>query len=167
MTKSTLALLFFIAAASLPTFAEEVGLDAHVSLSPAGSFEAKTKEVKGTATVDGKTVSAKDIKVDLTTVTTGISLRDKHTQKHMETDKYPQAELLNAKGVDGKGEGTIKFHGVEKKVAGTFNVTDGKLIAEFPIKLSEFGITGIRYAGAGVKDEVKVRIVVPASKAVK
>jgi polyisoprenoid-binding protein YceI len=163
-------LVLIILAATLPLLsnaAEEAGLNAKVSLSPAGSFEGKTKAITGTAEVNGDTVTAKDVKVDLTGLKTGIELRDKHTQKHMETDKYPEALLLSAKGTGGKGEAKIKFHGVEKDVKGTYEIADGMLKALFPLKLSEFGITGIKYMGVGVRDEVKVTVVVPVAKAAK
>lgn len=162
-------LLLVLAAVTLTQnlFAEDVGVAASVALSPAGSFVGRTADVKGSATVTNGTVSAKDIKINLTTIKTGIDLRDKHTQKHMETDKFPEAILVSATGKDGKGQAKINFHGVEKDVQGTYTLAGDKLTANFPIKLKDFGITGIKYMGVGVKDEVKIQVTVPVTKAVK
>jgi polyisoprenoid-binding protein YceI len=148
-------------ALSQVSFAQNCEVD--VTLSPAGSFVGKTSSVSGHASLKGDTVVAKGIKVKLTDLKTGISLRDNHTQKHLETEKYPEAELLMGQGKAGKGKAKIKLRGKEKVVDGTYTLSSDKtkLDAKFPIVLSEFGITGIKYMGVGVKDEVMVRVQVP------
>mgnify|MGYP001202154416 CR=1 FL=1 len=132
-----------------------------VTLIPAGSFKAKSTDVKGFATKKGDEVSAKNIVVDLKDLKTGVDLRDKHTKKHLETDKFPQAILVSATGKGGKGTGVIKIRGIEKNIAGTYKVEGNTLVAQFPLVLSEFGITGIKYMGVGVDDEVRVQVSVP------
>jgi polyisoprenoid-binding protein YceI len=101
----------------------------------------------------------------LKNVTTGITLRDEHTKKHLEVDKYPEAVLVSATGKDGKGEGVVKIHGVERSVKGTYEINNDKLTANFPLKLSEFGIEGIKYMGVGVQDEVQLTVTVPVQVA--
>lgn len=155
----------FFSLINTTAFAAEVGMKADVILTPAGSFIAQTNTVTGEASVEGDTYKAKDIKVDLKTITTGIELRDKHTQKYLETEKYPEAILVNAIGKKGKGKAKINFRGKEKIVDGTYKVLEEKFLqANFKIKISEFDITGVRYMGVGVKDEVKVEIIVPIKK---
>lgn len=135
-----------------------------IVLKPAGSFVAKTSEVSGFATLKGTSVSASNITVNLKSLKTGIELRDKHTVKHLEADKNPQAILVSAQGSNGQGTGIIKIKGIEKKIAGTYTIKGSELEAKFPLSLKDFNITGINYMGVGVKDEVKLTITVPLKK---
>lgn len=96
---------------------------------------------------------------------TGKELRDKHaTEKYLEVGKFPEAVLLKASGRNGKGEGRIKLRGIEKDVKGTYKINGSELESTFPIKLSDFGITGVKYMGVGVNDEVVVHVTVPIKK---
>lgn len=144
-------------------FAQEASVD--VKLKPAGSFKGKSNEVKGFATLNGNTVEAKNIIVGLKNIETGVKLRDEHTRKHLEVEKFPEAILISATGKDGKGEGIIKIRGIEKPISGTYSIEGDKLKAEFPVKFSEFGITGIKYMGIGVDDNGKINVTVPLQKA--
>lgn len=144
---------------SLNVLAQSVSVD--VVLNPMGDFKAKTSEVKGEATVKGDEVSAKNIVVNLKSLKTGVELRDKHTQKHLDTKAFPEAVLVSASGKGGKGKGKIKIKGIEKDVDGTYKV-EGKLLkADFKLSLSDFGIKGINYMGVGVEEQVTIHVVVP------
>ncbi|MFN7728965.1 MAG: YceI family protein [Bdellovibrio sp.] len=159
-----LSLALALTLSTIPALAE-VGVVALVNLSPAGNFQAKTNSVVGSAKITGDRVSATNIKVPMDSLKTGIELRDRHMkEKYIETTKFPDAELIEATGTAGKGRGKLKFHGVEKEITGTYKIVGNEMQAEFPIKLSEFGITGIRYMGVGVKDDVKVTITVPVTE---
>lgn len=146
-------------------FANGPSAEADVRLSPAGDFVGKTADVSGEATIKGDSVEADKIVVNLKNLKTGMSLRDKHAQeKYLETAKFPEAVLTKAVGKNGKGTGLLKIRGIEKEVSGTYKI-DGKFLkAEFPIKLSDFGITGVKYMGVGVDDEVKLRVSVPTKQ---
>jgi len=135
-----------------------------VKLRPAGNFIGKTAKVTGFATMKGASVEAKNVTVDLRTLQTGIELRDEHTKKYLAVDKFPEAVLVSATGSDGKGTGVIKIKGIEQPIAGTYKVEGGNLVAEFPLTLSKFQITGIKYMGVGVDDTVKVSIAIPIKK---
>ena len=136
-----------------------------ISLTPAGSFKVKSTDVRGFAQqLAGDSVEAKNILVGLKNLQTGISLRDTHTKRHLEVDKYPDAVLVAAKGKGGKGVGTIKIKGIQKKITGTYKIEGGKLIATFPLKLSEFNINDVKYMGVGVDDELKLVVTVPLKK---
>ncbi len=149
----------FIFMFSLGVRAAEVSVD--VVLNPMGNFKIKTQEVIGQAEKSGVEFSAKNIRVNLKSLTSGIELRDKHIQKHLETSKFPEAELLVASGKNGKGVGKIKIRGVEKDIEGVFKAEGSKLMAKFHLKLSDFGISDISYMGVGVEDEITILVSVP------
>jgi polyisoprenoid-binding protein YceI len=148
---------------SLVAQAQEAAVD--VSLTPAGSFTAKTSEIKGYAEQRADEVEAHDIVVGLKSIATGVDLRDEHTRKQLDVVKFPEAVLVSAKGKGGKGEGLIRIRGVEKKISGTYKMDGDHLVANFPLALSDFGIGGIRYMGVGVDDQVKLTVRVPIKKA--
>lgn len=150
----TAALLF-----SINLWAQQVTVD--VVLNPMGNFKAKTESISGNAVVTGGDVSAQNIKVDLRTLKTGIELRDKHTQKHLHTDKFPEAILSIGKGKNGKGVGRIKINGEEKEFKGTYKIVGKNVEADFTLSLPDFKITDINYMGVGVEDEVKIHVVLP------
>jgi polyisoprenoid-binding protein YceI len=149
-------------------FAAQLALGASavvdVGLTPAGSFKAKTADVKGNATMKGNEVQAQNIVVNLKSLKTGVELRDKHTLKHLEVDKFPTAILVLAKGKDGKGTGKIRIRGVEKTIEGTYKISGNDLEAEFKLNLPDFKIVGIKYMGIGVEDQVTLHVVVPIKK---
>ncbi len=152
---------------STTTWAQK-GVKVDVTLSPAGRYEAKTNEVQGSATqeADGS-VKAENIIVNMNSITTGISLRDKHTRDRLDTKKFPQAKLLNASGKDGKGRALVEIRGIKKEVQGSYKVENGFLTASFPINIVELGITDAKYMGVGVKDIVTIHVTVPIAKGTK
>lgn len=164
MKKLPLALTLMTAISCFSTFAMAQEAVVDVSLRPAGSFKGKTNEVKGFATMKGDKVEATNVSVNLKSLKTGISLRDDHTKKHLEADKYPEAVLVSATGQGGKGEGLIRIRGIEKKIAGTYKIEGSTLKADFPIKFSEFNIKNIKYMGVGVDDEGVIHIALPVKK---
>lgn len=147
-------------------FAQQGTVKVYVALNPAGDFVGTLKST-GAATLVGNKVSAKNIVVDMKSLTTGLDLRDDHAKnKYMEVGKYPEAVLIEATGENGKGTGKLKFHGKENPISGTYTVQGGKMLnATFKIKLSDYGISDISYKGIGVEDEVKVEVQVPIATA--
>lgn len=144
---------------SLAAMAQSASID--VVLNPMGDFKAKTAEVKGEAKVKGDEVSAQNIVVNLKNFKSGVELRDKHTQKYLNTASYPEALLVSATGKGGKGKGKIKIKNVEKDIEGTYKVSGNFLTADFKLKLSEFDIKEINYMGVGVEDEITVHVTLP------
>ncbi|MFS4457665.1 YceI family protein [Bdellovibrio sp. HCB2-146] len=151
---ATLVLFF-----SLTSMAQEATVD--VTLNPMGDFKGKTSDVKGNATVKGDEVSATNIVVNLKNLKTGVELRDKHTQKYLDTGKFPEAVLLSAKGKGGKGTGRIRIRGVEKDISGTYKVEGKTLKAQFDLNIADFGIKDINYMGVGVEDKITLNVSVP------
>lgn len=145
------------------TFAQLAAVD--IKLSPAGSFTGKTNQVIGKAEMSGGKISAKNIIVKLAGLKTGIALRDEHTLNYLKVKEHPEAVLVSAVGENGKGTGTIRIVGIEQPISGEYKIDGNILKAEFPLKLSDFKITGIRYMGVGVKDEVKLNVEIPIADA--
>lgn len=138
---------------------------ADVSLTPAGDFKAKIDDIKGECVMDGETIKASQIVVDLRNLKTGLPLRDKHAkEKYLEVEKFPTTMAISAMGKDGKGKAKIKLKDIEKEVDGTYKIDGNEVKADFQIKLSDFKITGIKYMGIGVDDEVKVHVVLPIKR---
>lgn len=140
---------------------------AYLVLNPAGDFVATMKVTSGFATVQNGVYKAKNVIVDLNSLTTGIDLRDNHAKnKYIDVKKFPQAVLLEASGTNGTGTGRLSFHGKENIIEGTYkDINSGRsLSAQFKIKLSSFGFTDISYKGIGVEDEVQVEVVIPIVK---
>jgi polyisoprenoid-binding protein YceI len=147
---------------SISSFAQSAVVD--VSLRPAGSFKVKTSEVKGFVQKKADGFEAKNITVNLKGVQTGISLRDDHTKKHLEVEKFPEAVLVSATGKNGTGEGVIRIRGIEHKIQGSYKVEGTNFTAQFPLKLSDYKIDGIKYMGVGVSDDVNLVVTVPVKQ---
>lgn len=151
----------FVLTLSISVLASAQSATVDVILNPMGDFKAKTSDVKGFATMSGDEVSAKDVVVNLKTLKTGIELRDKHTQKHLNTAKFPEAVLVSATGKGGKGTGKLRIRGKEKDISGTYKVEGKVLKASFKLNLPELDMTDINYMGVGVEDEVTLHISLP------
>jgi polyisoprenoid-binding protein YceI len=136
-------------------------LTVDVTLSPAGSFKVETLQVEGYAIKKNGGIEAKNVKIDLRNIQTGIGLRDKHTKERLLVTKYPQAKLISATGKNGKGQAVIEIKGRPQKVEGTYTVSGDTVKAQFPLKLADLQINNVRYMGVGVKDTVLVNIVLP------
>lgn len=146
---------------TLPVIVWASSASVDIKLSPAGGFVGKTSEVKGFVKKMGNKFVGENIVVNLKSLKTGMSLRDKHTQDYLGTAQHPDAVLVKAEGENGKGKGVIRIRGIEKPIEGTFKIQGNEMSASFPLKLSEFKIENIRYMGVGVKDMVTVNVTVP------
>ena len=124
-----------------------------------------------------------DLTFDMTTLNSGISMRDDHMKnKYLEVGKFPQAKLHLtevslpekwsaqtpvAKDVPFKGEMTL--HGQTKPVTGKFDVSgdSAKMNAKvnFEINIAEYGVEIPVYLGITVKNDVPVEITLNDLKA--
>ena len=145
-----------------------------------GMVEFKTKGWPNLITIKGKgtgvtgglvedqgTVTGQ-LTFDLTTLKTGISLRDDHMKNnYLEVKEHPTAELkldklAIPKDLSGDVEltGTLKLHGVEKPIKGTavLSKEDGsiKVDANFIVMLSDFKIAIPSYKGITVAEKVTI-----------
>lgn len=150
---------------SISAFAQNGSVAIDVTLTPAGSFQAKTSKVTGLAykTADG--VAAENVIVDVNSLVTGIDLRDKHTRKHLESDKFPAVKLIKATGKGGNGEAIVEIKGKQQKVFGTYKVEGNILKAAFKVHLPDVAITNVKYMGVGVDQDVVVNVSLPLGAA--
>lgn len=154
-----MSFLIQLAFISMLNWSQDVVVD--VRLSPAGSFKAQTQSLRGFAQKKGTEFYAENILVDVRTLKTGMSLRDKHLKERLEAEKFPNAKLVKASGKDGKGAATLEIKGQQINVKGTYSVEGKMLKATFPIHLPELKISAIRYMSVGVKDDISVTVKVP------
>ena len=128
----------------------------------------------GTLTVTDHSVSG-SLAVDLASLETGISLRDRHLkEEYLQVERYPQARLTLShldvsvvpegatfEAVAVPFEGRLLLHGVEKPVSGQAKVSrhDSHLTvsAQFSINLGDFGVGVPKYMGITVAEKVDVK----------
>jgi len=130
-------------------------------------MEGKTKAVA--VADDGTNVT---VTVTLKDISTGITLRDNHTKKYLEVEKFPtttlvvkKADLANPAGAGPikleNAKGSFTCHGVTKEV--TFNATgnctaEGKCTVDgtINININDYGVKVPSYLGITVKPDVIV-----------
>ena len=136
-----------------------------VVLSPAGSFTITSSKIRGAVFIDSNSeLSAKNIKVPVESLKTGIELRDNHLKIKLghEKDKKAVLLLVEAKGSNGKGKAKFRVLDKEQTADFTYKKVSEKLgEATFSLKLDTFGISGISYMGVGVKNTVNVKVKLP------
>lgn len=142
-------------------------------------IRAKGAAPKGTLNIEGNKASGL-FEFDVTTLDTGISLRDEHMHdKYLKTKEHPSAKLeikdLNlkqeykpAQKLAEPFKGTLTLHGVTKPVNGNFKVDEkNQVMADFKIKLSDFKIDIPKYAGITVAEDVTVEVKIAELKVAK
>jgi polyisoprenoid-binding protein YceI len=177
LINSTALLLIFLmlfAAASTTVSAQsymtEDGYVEFKSSAPLLTFKGISNHLTGLIDLDKNLV---DFYVDLTTLDTGINLRNRHMRdSYLETDKYPFAEFTGTitSGFDYESEGeqavTVQgdftIHGVTKEmtITGTLKrVTDGlELNASWKVLLEDHNINKPRVVFYELADEQEVTI---------
>jgi polyisoprenoid-binding protein YceI len=142
-----------------------------------GSFEARTAALGGNLTqlADRPPTFDGALTVDLTTLDTGIDLRNDHLRnEYLEVgkgDEFAHAVLesirlgdVDAATFQGKTSftGKLRLHGASRPVAGTAEIrregASVRVEAGFPVTLPDYGIAKPRYMGVGVKDQVQVKV---------
>ena len=154
--------LCLLAIGSKAAWAGGTSVVAKVSLFPAGSFETKSSSLEGKFTKEGDAFTAKEIKVPVSTLETGITLRDDHMRKRLNETQYPFVLVEDVTANKESGSASIAIAGVKKPVA--FKLTDlGSGLAQitFSVALPDFKIAGINYMGVGVEDQIDVAATIP------
>jgi polyisoprenoid-binding protein YceI len=117
----------------------------------------RTPSVEGTITVAGSTVSAAQIAVDLTDVTTNDSRRDGAVQRALATSRYPNATFVLTQPIqvgsvptDGQritvaATGDLTVHGVTRSVTVDLQAQlQGDVlvvVGSAPVALADYGVT--------------------------
>ncbi|MFZ4713141.1 MAG: YceI family protein [Bacteriovoracaceae bacterium] len=154
--------LFFSFCLSSPIMAQTIS--AVVELSPAGSFTATSSQVKGSITREGKKLNAKNIAVDVRSLKSEMDLRDEHLQNKLEVEKYPIILLKSASAENGNGKGILGIKGQDLPIDFKAEEKEGKILVKFDLDLDQLKLSGINYAGVGVKNIVKVEALIPVKK---
>jgi len=139
-------------------------LEVYVDLWPAGDFIATSTRIRGKVFKTGTKYSAKNIRIPVNSIETGIDLRNTHLQQRLKADKVPKTNivLVEATGENGKGTATFKVNDILQTVPITFEELSPKFIkAKFKINFATFKIPSLKYMGVGVQDEAKVVIILP------
>jgi polyisoprenoid-binding protein YceI len=114
----------------------------------------RTTDVTGTVTVDGTEVSAADVEVDMTTITTDSSNRDDQFLSILSTDEFPTATFSLTSPMDVsaisdgvaavEGTGDLTIAGVTQSVTVSFeaqSTADGvEVSGTVPVAFSDYGI---------------------------
>jgi polyisoprenoid-binding protein YceI len=181
MRTSRIAAFFTVAALAVAPLAHAKlgnasGASANFHASgPAGlAIDGKTSDV--TVADDGANVM---VTVKLAAIDTGVGLRNDHTKKALETDKFPDAMLtvpraalkFPADGASSEGDakGSLKIHGTPKDV--TFHYKASKKGAAITVEgstrvnVDEFGIKRPSYLGVTVKQDVDLKVTFTAQDA--
>ena len=154
-----------------------------VPLRPGGAFEARTASLAGTLALASAqpVVLAGELSVDLATIDTGIALRNRHLREnYLELSKgagfdkavLTQIRLSEASGEGFEGrsvfEGTLRLHGVSRGVTGSAEIRREaaglRVVATFPLTLTDFGIEPPQYMGVGVGNKLIVKVVCVATR---
>lgn len=135
-----------------------------VTLTPAGSFQAVSKKVKGNLLKQGDGFTADKISVSIESFKTGIELRDEHLWKHMNVSKHPKAVLTDVKAKGGKATGVLEVNGIKKPVSMTYKVVGDEAHTSFTVKASDFALPKAEYLGVGVDNLIKVETIMNYKK---
>lgn len=132
-----------------------------VSFGVTGTATFKAKGTLPGMSIDGTGISisgdlGKILEADLTKIKTGKDLRDKHTQEHLETAKWPKATLEVRTYAYDKLSGDLTLHGVTRAINVDLKKEGNKHKGSFPLTLSDFGIKKPSYLGVGVEDTIEV-----------
>jgi polyisoprenoid-binding protein YceI len=148
-----------------------------VPLQPGGAFEAHTSSLSGTLTLAAPKPAqlTGELVVDLTTIDTGIDLRNRHLrEKYLEVAKgtgYDKAVLSEIRLADADGEafegkspftGMLRLHNVARPLSGTAEIrraqSGAQIVASFALQLTDFGIEPPQYMGVGVANRLGVKV---------
>jgi polyisoprenoid-binding protein YceI len=136
-----------------------------IGSAPTGQFQIEGNKLVGSTSFD------------LSSLETGISLRDKHMKdKYLETERFPKATLTldgvslppNAK-LPGSFmlekipfSGKLDLHGVKRTVEGLASIQGSgattTVKAEFSLKIKDFSIAEPGFAGITMADEVTILV---------
>lgn len=137
-------------------------LTAEVEIDPVGDFQVKSNEVSGAVSITGGVLKmARPIKVPLSSLQTGIELRDKHMLKYMGASKQSQIVIQKVIGKSGRGVALVQLNNKVVKQAFTYKSLGKDVEVLMDLSLKKYNISGINYMGAGVDDSVKVKVILP------
>lgn len=141
---------------SFLSIANASSMNAKVELTPMGSFEVKTKRIRGAVIKKGDTLQAANIEIPVRSLSSDNETRDNHLKEKLNMVKFPNIVLKKAVGKGGKGQAIIEMAGASQKVPFQYQEKGKEVEVKFQISLKTYGISGINYMGVGVQDIVKI-----------
>ena len=143
-----------------------------------GSFDAVTSSVSGTLRPETRGAGSYrgELLVDLTTLDTGIDLRNDHLRtRYLDTERGPDFRHAVLSAIvlaeppparDGRHEtrfsGALSLRGVQRSIEGeaALRLRNGRMQVEarFSLSLDAFDIPPPRYLGIGVRDAIEVTV---------
>ncbi len=139
-------------------------LEIYVDLWPAGDFKAVSNKIKGQVHKEGTKYWAKNVRIPVKSIDTGIELRNTHLQQRLNAEKDPNSSvvLVEASGEVGKGTATFMVNNITDTVPFTFEEISKNFIkAKFKINFATFKIPDLKYMGVGVQDIAQVEVIIP------
>ena len=137
--------------------AENPAVMVNVELFPVGSFTMTAPQVEGRGRKQANAFSAAELKVAVASLDTGIQLRTTHLKQHLKADSFPYITAKNILARNQHGSADLTIRDVTQKVTFTYvDLGNGSAQATFKLNLPSFNLTGIKYLGVGVQDEVEV-----------
>jgi len=130
------------------------------------SIEGKGGKVKGTTTTDKDGKVSGKFEFDLSTLDSGIDLRNQHMKnKYLEIKKFPTANLtLDPTVIPKSGyfnwTGSLTLHGVTNKVSGVAFLEGKQIEAKFSIETPDYKIKKATYLGVGLDDKINIVVLV-------
>lgn len=142
---------------SIAAFGATPNIVVKVSLFPAGSFEIKSDKIEGKGKKTGDSYAADEVKVALTSLDSGMDLRNEHMRKRLNPHGETHVVVKNIKAGKDSGTAQITIAGVTKDVKFTSKDNgDGTATANFELNLPDFELKDINFKGVGVEDKVTV-----------
>jgi polyisoprenoid-binding protein YceI len=139
----------------------------------------RTKEVTGSMTIAGTTVTAATFTVEMTTLTSDRSQRDQQFQGIMDTAQFPQATFVTTAPIalgtapaDGKtitvnATGKLTLHGQTKTITTPLRAKRTgntiQVLAAIPVKFSDYGIASPNAGFVTTQDHGTVEVLLVLS----
>ncbi len=111
------------------------GIRINEELASIGSTQAvgRTGDVAGTVVIDGTTVTAADVEVDMTTITTNESRRDDKVQQALDTGEFPTATFALTEPIE-LGPGAASGESVQVIATGDLTIHGVTRSLEIPLE---------------------------------
>lgn len=129
------------------------------------TIQGKGDQLKGEMDISGNKVNSGKFQFPLSTLKTGMDLRDEHMhEKYLESKKYPNAVLtLEPFNLDEEGtaKGKLSLHNKEKNIEVTYKRLSEnplQIEAEFKLLLEDYGIDIPSFQGITVAKEIKIKV---------
>jgi hypothetical protein len=129
-------------------------------LSPAGTIEIKSDKLLGQLIVNKRSYRASKLFLDVSTLDSGVELRDQHIHKYLNNNGTSQVSLENIKIDRMKQTGTGRLHinGVKRKINFKVEKKENFLFTSFNINKKDYNLPKASYMGISVRPELELKI---------